>query len=393
MTDRADENGGSLPDAERVVVIRPDSPLVDAIVAGPILNLRRGRRREPTVPTSAERLQGNRELVASVLDACFWASLAHEEGRPVLTSLTFVGPDEVTDQFHFAKHEPIAHDVLVRLGTVAGNAFKLGIHEAERQPCVWGFLRGSAPDLVTVRFDRPGRLEVLLERAGVICLLEHGRVLRPKGHLVANRWNLEAQLAGLFGDAFNPVLSFLANEMCRHGHGGTLLVVPEESDGWARHVAIQHRVDRDSASLLPRLARRPGQFKGPEQDQLREALRFDAQQAAKQLVSFTKIDGATVIGRSLTLHGFGARITTDDAGGPALKKRTIYVPQVIDAEWSDLGGTRHQSAARFVAATRDSVAFVASHDGRLSALAWRDGRGDTPGYLEWLQDLEALVEV
>jgi hypothetical protein len=37
---------------------------------------------------------------------------------------------------------------------------------------------------------------------------------------------------------------------------------------------------------------------------------------------------------------------------------------------TDFGGTRHLSAAQFVADQRDSLALVASQDGRFTAFAW-----------------------
>jgi hypothetical protein len=37
---------------------------------------------------------------------------------------------------------------------------------------------------------------------------------------------------------------------------------------------------------------------------------------------------------------------------------------------SELGGTRHQSAAQFVHDQRDAMALVASQDGRFTSLGW-----------------------
>ena len=37
---------------------------------------------------------------------------------------------------------------------------------------------------------------------------------------------------------------------------------------------------------------------------------------------------------------------------------------------TDLGGTRHLSAAQFVHDQRDALAFVASQDGRFTVFAW-----------------------
>jgi hypothetical protein len=382
------------PPLDEETLIRPDSPLVDAIVADAILNLRPWRRKAPPdPPTSGERLQSSRELVASVLNACFWASLAREEGRPVLTGVTFASPEELADQFSLARPEPLTHESLVRFGTVSGESYKLGIHEHEGKPHIWGFLGGSAPYWVTVRFDRPGRLAVILEGAGILCLFEHGRIQRPQSHAVANPWNVGMQLRDLVGPSLSPAeiagLTFVAKEMWRLGHGGTLLVVREAD--WERDLYVPHRLDESSQGLLARLGARVQAVQGPENDQLKQALLFGSEQAAKQVAAFTRIDGAAVIGRDLRLFGFGARITTEDVGDvhPAVMRRTIYEDVLTPADWSDLGGTRHQSAARFVAASRDSVAFVSSQDGRLSAFAWRDG--PKPGHLEWLQGLEGLA--
>jgi len=42
----------------------------------------------------------------------------------------------------------------------------------------------------------------------------------------------------------------------------------------------------------------------------------------------------------------------------------------IEADPSQLGGTRHLSAAQFVSDQRDALALVASQDGRFTVFAW-----------------------
>jgi DNA integrity scanning protein DisA with diadenylate cyclase activity len=37
---------------------------------------------------------------------------------------------------------------------------------------------------------------------------------------------------------------------------------------------------------------------------------------------------------------------------------------------SDLGGTRHQSAAHFICEQKDAIAIVVSQDGRVSLMKW-----------------------
>jgi len=309
----------------------------------------------------------------------------------VLSSVTFASPDEASNQYRLKRPCPLTHETLVQFGTIAGRDYKLGVAEYGGTPHIWGFLRASAPDWVTARFDRPGVLAIVLEGAGPLSVFEHGRIHRPADHLVANRWNLEVQLQHLLGNLFAPGVSFLANEMWRHGSGGTLLVVPEDSSTWASDITIAHQLDETSTSVLPELQSRLKAAQSPGQEEPRAALLFESREAARQLTSFTRIDGATVISQSFHLLAFGSKITTKDVPGarPNLMRRTVYESDFSEADWNDLGGTRHQSAARFVAATKQCAAFVCSQDGRLSALAWKS---EPPsGHVEWLQGLEGLV--
>jgi hypothetical protein len=44
--------------------------------------------------------------------------------------------------------------------------------------------------------------------------------------------------------------------------------------------------------------------------------------------------------------------------------------EVVHSRLEDTGGTRHQSAARFVSANRDAVAIVISQDAPVSMMHW-----------------------
>jgi hypothetical protein len=383
-------------DGGKVRVIGRSSRLVEVIADEKIVRV--GREKEQL--TSAQRLQSNLDLVAEVLNSCFWASLASEEGRPVASGVTFAAPADVGfDQLTLEQPEPLTLESLVRLGTVAGTSYRLAVHEHHGTPHIWGFLRGYvAPFLVTVWFDRPSVLRVMVEDGHVLGVLDRGSIFTPQGYAMANRWNVRSQLQNLLGTLRSDlieVLMFVANEMSRHGNGGALLVV--SGDHWKGQVQLRYSLDERSKTLLRRLRRRPIPIPGLDSMSPEERDRVDREgptratkQVAKQVAGLTKIDGAAVIGDDLTVFGFGARITSADiTHRPVLKRRTIYEEDSTGVEWTDLGGTRHQSAARFVAATKTSAAFVASHDGGLSTLAWKDD--PAPGHLEWLCGLEGLI--
>ena len=86
--------------------------------------------------------------------------------------------------------------------------------------------------------------------------------------------------------------------------------------------------------------------------------------------SLAKVDGAIVVTRDLKILGFGAKITTDAQVQVAMFRPESGNQQVVLSRLEDTGGTRHQSAARFVSANKDSVAIVISQDGHVSVMHW-----------------------
>ena len=85
------------------------------------------------------------------------------------------------------------------------------------------------------------------------------------------------------------------------------------------------------------------------------------------------VDGATLMTTRYDVLAFGAKI--------ARKKGSPQVEQVVVTEPieggvaevmhpTQLGGTRHLSAAQFVHDQHDAVVLVASQDGRFTVFAW-----------------------
>jgi hypothetical protein len=70
---------------------------------------------------------------------------------------------------------------------------------------------------------------------------------------------------------------------------------------------------------------------------------------------------------------FGAKIGRTEAG-PFVEEVLVREPIVghspVKVDASELGGTRHLSAAQFVFEQHDSLALVASQDGRFTVFGW-----------------------
>ena len=95
--------------------------------------------------------------------------------------------------------------------------------------------------------------------------------------------------------------------------------------------------------------------------------------AVDALAGLTAIDGATVLTSDYDLLAFGVKITRRRGAAP-VEQLTLTEP-VIGAiaaimAPTQLGGTRHLSAAQFIHDQRDALALVASQDGGFTVFAW-----------------------
>jgi hypothetical protein len=164
------------------------------------------------------------------------------------------------------------------------------------------------------------------------------------------------------------VLVQVAVSMRGHGRGGTLLVVPAGSDTWRD--AIIHPIPyavsppyRELADLM----RETGE--GRQAEVWRDALR----EAVDAIAGLTAVDGATIVTEEYELLAFGAKIMRRRGSQPVEHVTMTEpieggTPSVLLA--SQLGGTRHFSAAQFVYDQRNAIALVASQDRRFTVFAW-----------------------
>jgi DNA integrity scanning protein DisA with diadenylate cyclase activity len=100
--------------------------------------------------------------------------------------------------------------------------------------------------------------------------------------------------------------------------------------------------------------------------QAQEALLDSALNSVGEL---SAVDGAVVIDENLKLWGFGAKLNFEPAQLDVVRfspltNNTSTIPL------ADLGGTRHQSAARFIRSYPTAMAFIASQDGNVTLFAW-----------------------
>jgi len=169
------------------------------------------------------------------------------------------------------------------------------------------------------------------------------------------------------------VLVQLAVSIRAHGRGGALLVVPQGTEGWRESILwpVPYAVSPPFTELAELMRQAAGERSNRSwQESLRRSVEV--------IAGLTAVDGATLITDQHELLAFGAKIRPRDGG--AHVEQVIMTEPVIGATAAvvnplHLGGTRHLSAAQFVQDQRDSLALVASQDGRFTIFAWSPCEG------------------
>jgi len=327
----------------------------------------------------------NTESIAAIINATFWASFRPEEGRFPKISLAYLSPEHARQPMVFEHPLPLTAAVLTKLApAVERPEIHLGVWNHGDELKVWGTTR-SIPSFCFVLEDiEPGllvvkhrRLDGLGKYANVAVLKgEVVKVIDEKGTSLPDCPALVKALLAFTAAATNGpqhslnMLVQLSTSMRAHGHGGILLVVPSGADRWRESIAqpILYSIT-PAFSALSELVRR----KIEEDDETRRRWESAVRRAVDTIGGMTAVDGATVINDRYEVLAFGAKIRRNEGSSP-VDKWVITEPVVgnlpIVVQPTEHGGTRHLSAAQFVYDQRDSLALVASQDGKFTVFAW-----------------------
>ena len=297
--------------------------------------------------------------IERIIDAAFWASLRREEGRVPKISLAFL-PPEVAGTPLLVEHPlPLDPTILTRLApAVERPGIHLGVWRngdgGELQ--LWGATRTIPPLCFVVEVVEPGLLVIKHRRADPDGKFANVAVLQGDQVKVVDEGALTSDCPD-FGNMLLP----LALSMRAHGHGGSLLVVPHGTDRWRQSILwpVPYTVAPPFSKLgdLVRKGTRDGTFKD----------------ATDAIGGLTAVDGAVVLSDHWDVLAFGAKIGRSESG-PFVEQVLVREPIVghtpVTVHPSELGGTRHLSAAQFVHEQQESLALVASQDGRFTVFTW-----------------------
>lgn len=321
------------------------------------------------------------ESVEAIIDATFWASLRREEGASPKISLAYVPPEQTEQPLRFEQPLALNPYFLTKLApAVERPGIHLGVWRYEGELYVWGATRMIPSFCFVLENVEPGLLVIKHRRseafgkfANVAVLKgDQVKVIDEEGTSLPDCPALLASLLSFtspshWNDSVN-VLVQLAASMRAQGRGGTLLVVPTGTDTWRQSIVhpVLYSVVPPFSALADLIRQQPSEA---EEDVWEEEVR----RSVDTIAGLTAVDGATVINDQYESLAFGVKIRRPEGSTPA-DRMVLTEPIVGDiavvAPPVQRGGTRHLSAAQFVHDQRDSLALVASQDGRFTIFAW-----------------------
>lgn len=320
--------------------------------------------------------------IEAIINVAFWSSLRREEGYFPKISFALLPPARATQPLTFERLLPLNPIALARIApAVERPGIHLGVWRYENELCVWGtthviprlcfVLEVVEPGLLVIKYRRgqdPGKfINVAVLQGDQVKVVDEESTGQP---------DCPTLLTSLLGfgspDPINALVQ-LAVSMRAHGRGGALLVVPQGSEAWRQSILwpVPYSVSPPFSELADLMRQEAGKrSERPWQEALRRAVDVVA--------GLTAVDGATLISDQHELLAFGAKIRRREGSAPV--EQVLMTEPIVGSSVSivhpiQLGGTRHLSAAQFVQDQRDSLALVASQDGRFTVFAWSPCEG------------------
>ena len=324
--------------------------------------------------------------IARMIDAAFWASLRREEGMQPKISLAFLTRDEAVYPLVLERPIPVEPAALTRLSAVVERrGVHLGVSYLGDELLVWGMVRTIPKYCCVVEVAEPGLLVIkhhrgeaqakfvnvaVLQGDTVKVIDEHASSLPDCPSLLTSLLAFDSP--STWAGNIN-VLVQLAVSMRAHGRGGVLLVVPEGSEAWRQSI-----VHPSSYEVSPPFTELAMLANGPADGVSQRAWREELNRSVAAVASLTAVDGATVMTTGFQVLSFGAKVARQKGGTP-IEQLTLTEPiegtaaRILSP--ADIGATRHLAGAQFIYDQRDSLALVASQDGRFTVFAWSPGEG------------------
>lgn len=343
------------------------------------------------------------EQLAEIISVAYWASYATEEGQPVSVSLIYRQLGSTADTFNFDTPLDLSATTIIKLSP----ALKTPHADLEVWPDasgtlkIWGFTvlanETTIKTNLCVRSLGPGRI-LVIHSGRTVAALDANRAMfidpRPflqsiMPKIAAHARSTDITLQNL--SRYNAILQ-IAQQMRLHRRGGTVLIVPEDSN-WKKSITTPSKYAGgtnflDAKSMVPIPSRTELEDSEKLQQIIKEMnlnLKKDTlrnwQQTMQQcgrIAQLTAVDGALVMTYDRLIYCFGAKIGTID---PRSLKADLEIIEPFEGHepfmqpFSSLSGTRHASAAQFAFDQPGAIAVVASQDGYVTFFTKNEQNG------------------
>jgi len=326
------------------------------------------------------------KVIETIIDVTFWASLRREEGRSPKISLAYLPPLLAGQPLVFEDRILLTPYVLTKLApAVERSGIHLGVWDEGGELYVWGTTRAIPDCCFVLEVIEPGLLVVkhrringfgkfinvaVLKGDEIKIIDEHSKSLPDCPAMLSSLLDYNSPTG--WNDSVNVMVQ-LAASMRAHGHGGSLLVVPSNSEAWRD--SIIHPITYPVTPAFEELKILMQQEFNERSISLWQE---DVNRTVESIAGLTAVDGATIITDRLELMAFGAKIGLSSNGIP-VEQMMVTEPVIgnaaITIHPAQNGGTRHLSAAQFVFDQRDAIALVSSQDGRFTVFSWSPCEG------------------
>jgi hypothetical protein len=231
---------------------------------------------------------------------------------------------------------------------------------------------------LTIRVDGPGELRASVQ-PGPVFHLRGGRIreltpfdqkVPPFNDLVTEHCShmqtalfpepkSETPPVQAFVDEFLFVWATAMSDAINARHGGAFIILPKES---SQYVESRYEASCDLFTAFSSTVESVLKMNIQDVAPIWLLYREHVLRVAHMVGRLSATDGAVVLNRSMRVLGFGAKIVGTNPHLPLLD-----VTSGVAIGESELGGMRHQSAARLVRSEPGTIAFVVSQDGDLTA--------------------------
>lgn len=333
----------------------------------------------------------SRKHLKEIVETAFWASLQREEGRPLEFSVGYNESVRSVTKFYnnryFLFDRPLPFNVnsIAKIAPAVGRR-NLGIAVAPTpELSICGLLNHFGAPFIVRTLD-PGQLAIKFLDT-TVAAVSGTAAIWIGDQLSTRNGPVWYRNDGGSTHAMGAILSALRAMRVLH-HGGAIIIVPE-GDAWRS--SVHENIPYFGEDYFTGIYEAMYELDQAERNQMlqnryeEEEVRLNSamvaqwkgrlEEASADLAQLTAVDGATVVTKNLAVLGFGVKLKS------SLDENilSIYVTDLLNlseqnkpSSLNALGGTRHQSAALFIAEQHEATALVVSQDGNISAFTWHE---------------------